>query len=185
MLIYHFQFITDLLDLSYALNPSLILYNNNKTRGLREFQTSCSRFRITNLERNSFSLSSDLKNILVGLLLGDLYAKKRSLKGNTYLHFEQGLTHEAYILHLYELFSKYSGDFPKYSDRQPDFRTGKIYSRVSFVTYSLPCFNELYSIFYINGKKIVPLNIDKLLTRDRGRPLALGARVAPAGLRLD
>ena len=31
-------------------------------------------------------------------------------------------------------------------------------------TFSLPCFNELYNLFYVDGKKVVPLNIGELLT---------------------
>jgi len=43
-------------------------------------------------------------------------------------------------------------------------KTGKIYSSIRFKTYSLPCFNELYILFYLDGRKIVPLNIAELLT---------------------
>lgn len=32
------------------------------------------------------------------------------------------------------------------------------------VTRALPCITELYNIFYINGKKVVPYNIYDLLT---------------------
>jgi LAGLIDADG DNA endonuclease family len=34
----------------------------------------------------------------------------------------------------------------------------------SVFTYSLPCFNELFDLFYLDGKKIVPSNIAELLT---------------------
>lgn len=46
--------------------------------------------------------------------------------------FEQGLVHEAYIKHLYDLFKDYCGSPLNYNDRKPDFRTGKVYSRVRF-----------------------------------------------------
>jgi hypothetical protein len=39
-----------------------------------------------------------------------------------------------------------------------------VYSSIYFETYSLPCFNEIYSLFYLNGKKIIPKNIEELLT---------------------
>lgn len=42
--------------------------------------------------------------------------------------------------------------------------TNKVYSTLYLNTRSLPCFNEFYSLFYLNGKKIVPKNIGKLLT---------------------
>jgi hypothetical protein len=39
-----------------------------------------------------------------------------------------------------------------------------VYSKIYFGTYSLPCFNELYSLFYFEGVKVVPENIFELLT---------------------
>jgi hypothetical protein len=65
---------------------------------------------------------------------------------------------------LYDLFEPYCASAPRISSRLPDKRTGKIYSRVQFKTYALPCFTELFNIFYPEGKKIVPGNIGNLLT---------------------
>ena len=45
-----------------------------------------------------------------------------------------------------------------------DKRTGKIRYNLSFATLALPCFNELYLSFYLDGKKIIPNNIVDLLT---------------------
>ena len=118
--------------------------------------------RLTNAERNSFSVSPDLQDILIGLILGDLHISR--VYTNTRLQFEQGLIHEAYILHLYDLFKGYCGSPLNFSARKPDSRTGKIYNRVSFNTYSLPCFNYYYELFYVEGVKTIPLNIGELLT---------------------
>lgn len=120
--------------------------------------------RLTNYEKDQISLPKELQEILIGLLLGDVYAQRRRTKGNTYLYFEQGLVHKNYLFHLFNLFKNYCRSEPRTSDRLADKRTGKIYTRVLFSTYSLPCFNELHSMFYPKGKKIVPLNIEKLLT---------------------
>jgi hypothetical protein len=57
---------------------------------------------------------------------------------------------------------------PKTVNPQADKRTGKVHSFIRFVTYSLPCFNPFYGLFYMNGKKVVPLNISELL-----KPLGL------------
>ena len=43
-------------------------------------------------------------------------------------------------------------------------------------TYSLPCFNELYELFYVNGKKIIPANIADLIT-----PLSLAYWICEDG----
>jgi hypothetical protein len=120
--------------------------------------------RLTNLERSQFILTTELKKILVGLLLGDLCAIKRNANCNTYFHFEQGGIHEEYIIHLFNIFQNYCGGVPKKADRKPDRRTGKIYTRISFVTYSLPYFNELYELFYRKGVKVIPQTIGDLLT---------------------
>jgi len=120
--------------------------------------------RLTKLEQSQFNLSEDLKSILVGLLLGDLYAQKRTIVGNTCLLFEQGFVHKDYIYHLFELFGLYCRSVPKITNRPPDKRTGKVYSSVRFNTYSLPCFNEFYNLFYLEGKKIIPKNIGDLMT---------------------
>lgn len=119
---------------------------------------------LTKLERSQFTLSDELKQTLVGLLLGDLYAAKQKSYANARLKFQQSLVHEDYLLHLYELFKTYSSQAPKIIHLSPDKRTGKVYSRIHFFTYSLPCFNELRDLFYLDGKKIVPENIGDLLT---------------------
>jgi hypothetical protein len=130
--------------------------------------------RLSKLERSQFYLTPELKNILIGLFLGDLCAQKRAT--NTNLHFEQGLIHEDYISHLYDLFKDYCNSGLKHSDRKVDSRTGQIYTRIQFTTYSLPCFNELYYLFYPNKVKVIPQNIGELLT-----PIGLAYWIADDG----
>src|SRR5438309_7707986 len=112
---------------------------------------------LTRAERLQFSLPQELKDILVGLSLGDLCIEKRSL--NARCIFTQGLIHKEYLLHLYELFKSYGSQVPKILILQPHKLTGKEYGRISFNSYSLPCFNEIHELFYPLGKKIVSLNI--------------------------
>jgi len=118
--------------------------------------------RLKNKEKLAFSIPSDLKDILVGLILGDLHGRYRY--GNTRFVFKQGLKNKDYVYHLYELFSKFCPSAPKIKESLPDPRTGKIYNSVTFSTYTLPCFNELYNLFYLSGKKVIPNNIRELLT---------------------
>ena len=47
-------------------------------------------------------IPSNLKEIIIGLALGDLYLRKRHK--NTSLNFKQSIKNEAYIIHLYTLF---------------------------------------------------------------------------------
>lgn len=130
--------------------------------GIRVLSRPYSSKRLTNAERDLFSISSDFHEILIGSMLGDLNISRQFT--NARLNFEQGLINEAYMIHLYDLFKDYCGSPIKYSARKPDSRTGKIYNRVSFNTYALPCFNYYYDLFYLNRDKIIPANLKELLT---------------------
>jgi hypothetical protein len=132
---------------------------------------------LTQKERLEFYLPPQLEEILVGLILGDLCLSRRSKNTlSVRALFKQGLIHKDYLMHLYELFNTFGSQIPKTANLLPDKRTGKIYSAVSFNTYSLPCFFRLYSLFYPEGKKIVPSNIGDLLT-----PLSLAYWLADDG----
>lgn len=120
------------------------------------------RNSLTKLQRAEFTLSNIQKEILVGLLLGDLNAQKQYC--NTRLRFVQSTVHKEYMDDLYEEFKDYCSAEPQIINHKPDKITGKMNSSIRFNTYSLPCFNELYNLFYVEGKKIVPLNIGALLT---------------------
>ncbi len=120
--------------------------------------------RLTNLEKSQFTLSYELRQILVGLILGDLNVQKQTKISNVRLRFKQGLVHKDYLMHLYELFKTYCPAPPKTTNPVADKRTGNNYLGMYFNTYSLPCFMELYDLFYPEGKKQIPENIGELLT---------------------
>jgi hypothetical protein len=122
------------------------------------------RRSLTNKEREQFTLSQKLKQIAVGLLLGDLNAEKQKTSKNVRLRFVQGTVHKEYLLDLFERFKDYCPVDPKIINHLPDKITGKVHSSIRFSTYSLPCFNEFYDLFYPEGIKIVPQNIAELIT---------------------
>jgi hypothetical protein len=130
--------------------------------------------KLNKSEQEEFVLTENFKAILVGLILGDISGEKRSV--NTRFLFKQGVCHEDYLRHLYELFASFCSQGPKIKNLKPDTRTGKVYTKIWFNTYSLPCFNELYNTFYLNGVKIVPQNIGDLLT-----PLGLAYLICDDG----
>ena len=67
-------------------------------------------------------------------------------------------------MYLYSIFYNLTGSGPKVYIRKPDLRINQIYSSIAFKTYSLPCLNYYYELFYLNGIKIIPKNIAELLT---------------------
>lgn len=91
-----------------------------------------------------------MKDILVGLILGDLHGRYRY--GKTSFVFKQGFIHQEYIYHLYELFIKYCPSSPKLSKSLPDSRTGK-YIIVSLFLHIHYLVLTNYIIYFINQVK--------------------------------
>ena len=137
-------------------------YCSNSQAGLGSRAYSIKR--LTNSERNSFTISPELDEVMIGLCLGDLGVRKHRRGVNAILQFEQGVINEGYLLHLYDLFKAYCGTGPKILTRKPNKVTGKIYQIIRFATYSLPCLNYYYGLFYVDSVKRIPLNIGELLT---------------------
>lgn len=94
---------------------------------------------LTNAQRDSFSVTPNLHEIIIGCCLGDLHIRRDYT--NAYLRFQQGQINELYILHLYDLFKNYCSSGPKITNNKRDPRTGVIYNQIYFIAYSLPCFN--------------------------------------------
>jgi hypothetical protein len=118
--------------------------------------------RLTNTERNSFNVPQHLHEVIIGSCLGDLNVRKQT--NFACLRFTQGMVNKDYIYHLFNLFSSYSNmGTPKHYEFL-DKRNNKVNTSISFHTYSLPCFNYYYELFYVERVKGIPLNIGDLLT---------------------
>jgi len=123
---------------------------------------SYSTRRLTNVERNSFNVPTHLHEVIIGCCLGDLNVRKQT--NFACLRFIQGIVNKDYIYHLSELFSSYSNmKTPKHYEFL-DKRNTKVNTSISFHTYSLPCFNYYYDLFYVDRVKRIPLNIGEVLT---------------------
>ena len=111
-------------------------------------------------------LNADLKEIIIGLMLGDLFAEKRNPNSNTRLQFKQSIKNKVYIEHLYSIFKDYCNSEPKITT-SIDQRPGKkdLNISIKFWTQSLPCFNQFRELFYDElGTKYIPSNLDELIT---------------------
>lgn len=121
-------------------------------------QTQTRYYRTPRAFLPSDELSSELKEIIMGLLLGDLHCQKQTPNSNARLLFEQGALHKEYIIHLYDLFKAYCTATLKFTTRF-DKRTGKTYERAKFFTLSSPALNEFHSLFYVGKTKVIPSTI--------------------------
>lgn len=122
--------------------------------------------RLTKIKRSKFNIDSLLNEIIIGLLLGDGHLQCRNVNSR----FIYGLRrsslrehHLNYFYHVFDLFKPFiSNDFIPKSKTFVDKRTNNSYKSIVFATLTLPCFNYYRNLFY--NKKIVPLNINQLLT---------------------
>ena len=103
------------------------------------------------------------KETLVGSLLGDGALAQRRENKNARFHVRMGSLHKKELNNLYEIFKDMCKTPPKESLLFNKI-TQKEYNVISFMTLSYPCLNYYRKIFYNNGVKTVPLNIENLLT---------------------
>ena len=106
-------------------------------------------------------LPTKVENIIIGLLLSDGWMQKQNSGGHARLFFKQSLTKSEYLLFVFFLLQHYCKSYPILGY---DKLNGKFFPYLSLSTRSLVCFSEIYSFFYVEGKKVVPYNIFELLT---------------------
>jgi hypothetical protein len=110
---------------------------------------------------SNYNLSDFQKEVLIGIILGDLHISKVKKTHNARLMFKQGIDNVTYLIHQFELFADFCPSLPKIK-KSYDKRTDKTYYSAWFNTSMLPIFNDYHSLFYHNGVKIIPKNIGDL-----------------------
>jgi LAGLIDADG DNA endonuclease family len=136
---------------------NFVLYAARSTKGIK---------RLSSTERALVTIPNDVKEILVGILLGDAHIVRRSSLSNSRLVYAQtAIAHKEYFNYVYNFFMSFCvKDYIPQSKIVKDNRTKKIYSAISFTTMQLPCFNVFKEMFYVLNVKIIPNNIYELLT---------------------
>lgn len=110
-----------------------------------------------------------LGEVVVGATLGDGWLERQ--KVNARFRFEQSHLREEFFFHLYGFFVPLCKSSPKLRERF-DKRTNKTYMTWHFSTLSVPFLTDYYNMFYVNNKKVIPVNIIDLIT-----PLALAVLI--------
>lgn len=168
--------------LLYSFFIPVVIKNNNIT--------SCCSFATTTTKR-TFPTNLigphkyDIICLIFGILLGDAYAEKRA-KG-TRICFSQEHTNMEYLHYTWKIFSD-SGycSIVVPSPKKRIGSNGKIRFVYRFNSYTYASFNWIYESFYVNGTKIVPLNMADYLSplalahwiMDDGTKTADGIRIA-------
>src|SRR5690606_15967852 len=134
--------------LNYLINLNSIEGNYLFMFGIRSINTASS-CKFTEME---------IKQVIFGSLLGDGKLEFQPRAKNARFGFIQSLEHEPYFLMVWNILSHFtSSNYKVYN--YLDERTGKKYSSLHFRTKALPLFTEFWYMFYLNRKKIIPVDL--------------------------
>jgi hypothetical protein len=111
-------------------------------------------------KRSQLTLTDKQKHILVGSLLGDGCLIPNAWKKHYRFQVEQSNKHKDYVLWLHNEFKDWVLQLPKFYKQSDSWR---------FRTISHPDLTALYHLFYKDGIKTIPDDIEQLLTH----PLSL------------
>lgn len=105
-------------------------------------------------------LSKRQKEILIGTILGDGHLEKNGC--NVRLRVDHTENQKNYLEWMYLEFKDFVSSVPRLI-KEIDKRTGKIYKRWHFSTYSLNIFNIYRNMFYKGKEKVIPENINEII----------------------
>lgn len=119
-----------------------MLYVVRSTKGITRLSSAEDK-------RALITIPNDIKDVLVGILLGDAHIVRRSSTSNSRLVYAQtAVAHKEYFYYVYNLFMPLCAIIyiPKLRIVR-DSRTNKAYSAIFFTTMQLPCFNVFKEMF--------------------------------------
>jgi len=119
------------------------------------------RSRATEKYKETLSLTSRQKQILVGSLLGDAHLESRYKLGSATLRIEHSYKQKEYVDWLYSEFKKWVRTSPRKRTR---WSWDKKQDKYLFMTYWHKILGEFREMFYRNGRKIIPEDLEFYLT---------------------
>lgn len=104
-----------------------------------------------------------LGDVLIGLLLSDGSLERTSSTSAVRLSISFSEKHREYLEFLYNLYKPYINTEPALI-RVYNRKTNSYNNVLKFKTLSIPQLIYYYELFYVNGKKLIPSNIEELIT---------------------
>lgn len=101
------------------------------------------------------------KAVVIGSILGDSFLQKTG-KNNARLRLEHSLKQQDYLLWKCQILNNFFQKKPEILQRS-NLKFGKSYQYIRNQSYSGLEFGKLHQLFYVDGKKVIPSKISKLL----------------------
>ena len=111
---------------------------------------------------NAMELTKQQKSVLIGTILGDGFLQKTGEK-NARLRLEHSQKQRDYVLWKGQVFGRLFQGSPNYLERVHPI-SGETYKYCRWQSSACPAFGKWRKYFYPNGKKIIPIDIGKILT---------------------
>ena len=105
------------------------------------------------------------KAVVIGSILGDGFLQKTG-KSNARLRLEHSLKQKDYLIWKCEILNNFFQKKPEILERI-NLKFGKSYQYIRNQSYSGLEFGKLHQLFYVDGKRIIPNKISKLLNSPR------------------
>jgi hypothetical protein len=115
--------------------------------------SSINKTKFTPEIKNIIKFSLYHRSVIIGLILSDGSLPPSKLAKNVPLMFAQSLKNFKYFWFVFTILAPYCPRYPYYWN---NLRKGTKNHLINFTTRRLPCFTELYHLFYKNKKKILP-----------------------------
>jgi len=116
---------------------------------------------ILNLIKDIVTFPPYQYSVIISLILSDGYIQLKKDWRNAKPRSDGPQIHFEYLWSVFLILSSYCYSYPYF---RYIICTGKPAHGITLETHALLCFNELHSLFYIDGIKIIPSDIFNLLT---------------------
>ena len=115
--------------------------------------------KFTSIVRHMVDFPYHLRSMLLGLLISDGWLEINK-SGNTRFFFKQSIDKSEFVIFVFTKLSHYCSSYPTITTARINNREFK---GICFHTRSYPCLTPFYNMFYVNRKKIVPLDLYEII----------------------
>lgn len=143
-----------------SLRSSSLLAQNS----VKHYSTSVKDIKYSAEYKKDYLLTDVQKEALIGIILGDGFIERAKPTHNARIRIEQSYPEKnEYLKSLHELLEALTAMEPTLLTRKNK-KSGNNTQSLYFRTLAMPCLNYYYELFYKDNVKIVPRNLEELLT---------------------
>lgn len=121
------------------------------------------RGKVLQTYKDSLTITQQQTELLIGTVLGDGNMRIPGRNKNANLIISHGEAQKAYVFWKYQILKSLVITPPSKEERVFHKDKSRILTSYRFLTMCHPELTKLYKLFYENGKKVIPKNIENLL----------------------